>query len=121
MIKTSLISNYLINTESTGFYHRPRYEVIGRRVIGRTLDFNPRTVLGPRCLLLYINRRQCKAIICSRRLQQTTFSDAFFLGALRAKTPTQALYNDVLYIHTGFVAFLLTELFLCPKGIFGDM
>ena len=24
-------------------------------------------------------------IICSRRLQQTTFSDAFFLGALRAK------------------------------------
>ena len=26
--KTSLISNYLINTESTGFYHRPRYEVL---------------------------------------------------------------------------------------------
>ena len=26
-----------------------------------------------------------KAIICSRRLQQTTFSDAFFLGALRVK------------------------------------
>ena len=24
--------------------------------------------------------------ICSRRLQQTTFSDAFFLGALRIKT-----------------------------------
>ena len=26
------------------------------------------------------------AIICSRRLQQTTFSDAFFLGALRVKS-----------------------------------
>ena len=26
------------------------------------------------------------SIICSRRLQQTTFSDAFFLGALRVKT-----------------------------------
>ena len=26
-----------------------------------------------------------EAIICSRRLQQRTFSDAFFLGALRVK------------------------------------
>ena len=29
--------------------------------------------------------QECKAIICSRRLQQTTFSDAFFLCALRVK------------------------------------
>ena len=28
-------------------------------------------------------RQLCQAIICSRRLQQTTFSDAFFLGPLR--------------------------------------
>ena len=27
----------------------------------------------------------CKAIICSRPLQEATFSDAFFLGALRVK------------------------------------
>ena len=41
---------------------------------------------GPRsdcCLLRYLIRRWCKAIICSRRLWQTTFSDAFLLGALR--------------------------------------
>ena len=43
-------------------------------------------VLGSRCLLLYLIRQECKAIICSRRLQQTTFSDAFFLGALRVKS-----------------------------------
>ena len=41
--------------------------------------------MGPRCLLLYLIRQLCKAIICSRRLQQTTFSGAFFLGALRVK------------------------------------
>ena len=27
--------------------------------------------------------QKCKAIICCRRLQQMTFSDAFFLGTLR--------------------------------------
>ena len=41
--------------------------------------------LGPRCLLLYLIHRKCKSIICSRRLQQTTFSVTFFLGALRVK------------------------------------
>ena len=41
---------------------------------------------GPRCLLLYFIRRSCWAIIFSRQLQQTTLSDAFFLGALRVKT-----------------------------------
>ena len=35
------------------------------------------SVLGPRCLLLYLIHQLCLAIICSRRLQQTTFSDAF--------------------------------------------
>ena len=30
-------------------------------------------------------------IICSRRLQQTTFSDAFFLGALRVNLETSHL------------------------------
>ena len=43
------------------------------------------SVLGPRCLLLYLIHRKCKSIICSRRLQQTTFSVTFFLGALRVK------------------------------------
>ena len=32
-----------------------------------------------------LNLSVMKAIICSRRLQKTTFSDAFFLGALRVK------------------------------------
>ena len=41
------------------------------------------SVLGPCCLLLYLIRQLCYAIICSRRLQHTTFSDAFFIGALR--------------------------------------
>ena len=37
-------------------------------------------------LFAYIlNCQQFKAIICSRRLQQTTYSDAFFLGTLRHK------------------------------------
>ena len=35
------------------------------------------------------------------------------------RTAIQALYNDVLYIHTGFAAIMssafLTKLFLCPK------
>ena len=29
-----------------------------------------------------LNSSECQSILCSRRLQQTTFSDAFFLGAL---------------------------------------
>ena len=37
------------------------------------------SVLGPHCLLLYLIRQLCKAIIYSRRLQQTTFSDVFFM------------------------------------------
>ena len=44
------------------------------------------SVLGPRCLLLYLIRQLCLAVICSRRLQKTTFSGAFLLGALRVKT-----------------------------------
>ena len=41
------------------------------------------SVLGPHCLLIYLICQLCYAIICIRRLQQTTFSDAFFLGTLR--------------------------------------
>ena len=33
-----------------------------------------------------LNSSVILAIICSRRLQQTTFPDVFFLGALRVKT-----------------------------------
>ena len=44
------------------------------------------TVLSPRCLLLYLIHQYSLAIICGRRLQQTTFSDAVFLGALRVNT-----------------------------------
>ena len=36
-------------------------------------DQTAQSVLGPRCLLLYLIRQLCKAY-----LQQTTFSDAFF-------------------------------------------
>ena len=36
------------------------------------------------------------AIICSRRLQQTTFSDAFFLGALRVKVYTTVTISHIL-------------------------
>ena len=36
------------------------------------------SVLGPRCYSSVM-----LSIICSRRLQQTTFSDTFFLGAFR--------------------------------------
>ena len=39
-----------------------------------------------------LNLSVCLAIICSRRLQQTTFSDAFFfLGALRIQVTVDQL------------------------------
>ena len=41
-----------------------------------------------------LNSSVMLGIICSRRLQQTTFSDTFFLGALRAN-------NFYLEAHTG--------------------
>ena len=41
------------------------------------------------------------------------------------KTPTQALYNDELYIHTGFAAIMsstfLTELYYAPIGLLGSI
>ena len=37
------------------------------------------SVLGPHCLLLYLN----SSLMFGNYLQQTTFSDAFFLSALR--------------------------------------
>ena len=44
-----------------------------------------------------LNCRYCKAIICSRRLQQTIFSDTFFLGALRVKETYYTIidFNEV--------------------------
>ena len=48
-------------------------------------DQTAQSILGPCCLLLYLIRREVRAIICSRRLQQTTFSDALFLALLGLK------------------------------------
>ena len=42
--------------------------------------------MGARCFLLYLIGQYCNAIICSRQLQQMTFSDAFFLGAFRVNS-----------------------------------
>ena len=41
-----------------------------------------------------LNLSVSKAIICSRQLQQTTFSDTFFLGALRANFTDLDLYTS---------------------------
>ena len=40
---------------------------------------------GSMLLASILNLSVILAMFCSRRLQQTTFSDAFFLGALRVK------------------------------------
>ena len=48
-------------------------------------------------------------IICSRRLQQTTFSDAFFLGALRVK--------NVLKVKV-MIAFMTKDFNPIPVGNF---
>ena len=37
------------------------------------INLSRESVLGSRCLPLYLMRQKCLAIICSRRLQQTTF------------------------------------------------
>ena len=47
-----------------------------------------------------LNSSVCLAVICSRQLQQTTFSDAFFLGALRVKNILQ--YNIVLQLRASY-------------------
>ena len=43
---------------------------------------------GSMLLTSILNTSVMLGIICNRRLLQTTFSDAFFFGALRAKTRT---------------------------------
>ena len=54
-------------------------------------------------LLLYLIRQQCKAIICSRRLQQTTFSDTFFSWRFKVTCLQLSPYIDIgaLFRHSG--------------------
>ena len=49
------------------------------------------SVLGPHCLLLYLD----SSVMLGNYLQQTTFSDAFFLGALRVKVG-QSSFNRAI-------------------------
>ena len=65
--------------------------------MANSVDPDQTAPMCPRCLLLYLIHQLYQAIICSRRLQQTTFSDAFFLGALRVN---ERMANDVYYYQT---------------------
>ena len=59
-----------------------------------------------------LNSSVMLVIICSRRLQQTTFSDAFFLGALRQYAPQSILNLVILTYHKKckFYVFILKKL-----------
>ena len=53
--------------------------------------------LGPHCLPLYISQMILAKINC-RQLEQTAFSDEFFVGALRVKTnkPVQEILLHIV-------------------------
>ena len=55
--------------------------------MANSVDLN-QTALGPRCSLLYLKSSVMlgNCFKCNRRLKQTPFSDAPFLGALRVKS-----------------------------------